>query len=337
MVPKAYPKEVTFSIDNVGNVQFKLTSSKLFMSYISIMNPDLSLFLSIQNELGTREESLSFPFNNFYLYSGENTVKIIARSKDGTLIAESREAVFVPDITVFDIKGINFILEGDSKLYPRDLIANIADIIETMNLFLNEKHKIRIVEIEKGDSDNMYASPLPDYSDREGWGLGGQSHYFKRTRNEILEVFWHECAHSFGFQIGWPDRNYTSLEPSESSTDIWAFFEASYNRLGEQSDENKLFAIFDESNYQNIPSEHGHPHADPQELFASASHVLKSFPLKFMQKASQLKPEEREKVIEVAKFVVKRYLEHQNCPKNFFDQNLLEYFGVKTKDPVIIK
>ncbi len=124
----------------------------------------------------------------------------------------------------------------------------------------------------------------------------------------------------------------------EQNVEGWAKFVVYYEELNPWFRDQELFYFFDESNYQKgTPANHGHPSDRTGELFASASAILRFYPEEFMKKVERLKGNEKEKVLNVARFVINSFLTQPNCPKELYDQKLVEFLGLERKEPLKLR
>jgi hypothetical protein len=64
---------------------------------------------------------------------------------------------------------------------------------------------------------------------------------------------------------------------------------------------------------------------------------LKFYPEEFMKRTERLKGKDKEKVLNVARFVVNSFLTQPNCPKDLFDPKLVEFLGLEIKEPLKLR
>lgn len=213
------------------------------------------------------------------------------------------------------LKNIEFIIQGKKEI-SKKLLSNAADIFSTMNQFLTNENKINTVVIS---SEGAILN--------KGIKITIPERYFLLPKEVTSAYLWHEAVHSFDLQIHKNNKK-------DWDYFVELFFE--FEKFGNMDEGDKLFGLFDESNYLDVDSKMGHPYDSPRELFASASTILKFFPKEFMENVSKLSEKEKELVIKVAHFVVKKYFKHPNYKKGIFDSKLLNYLNLEEKKPLLI-
>ena len=244
----------------------------------------------------------------FPLEPGENKFTLIA-TKNGQK-SETKDFTLLGDGFSYKSHGIEIQLVGssDDPIYPQKLLGELAALIETTNLFLENPIKL----VRGSEGIGAYANFVPG-----GKMLIDRKYFeFSKEKNDVIHVqivFWHEAAHIFIRQI---ENEYSDMVQ----------FGNMYRKLKKAGSE--LFDLFDESSYLDIPKEWGHPYSTAGELFASASSVLHFVPEQFIAKVNELPGEHRVVVVEAAKLVLSYYLNNKNCPKNLFGHKLVEFLGL---------
>lgn len=146
------------------------------------------------------------------------------------------------------------------------------------------------------------------------------SRVFSYGDDDAVKAFFrHEAAHVFEAQ----DAN---ANPKD-----WEPLPKLFDAISKAGSKGALFALFDESSYFPIPQEMGHPNDSPSELFASTSAILITRPKMFLAKLAALPKPAQDIALEVARFVVSRYLRQKNCPKNLFSGELLSALRLQKK------
>lgn len=250
-----------------------------------------------------------------------------------------RESEFLPGEksgqTMLIYNGMSIQMDGPYQKQAR----LVADVLAEINALLPEGSGVQRVEIAEGFS-----------SDREGY-LGHvvriPSLYMDREEDLLLFAF-HEAAHCLLEQgvsekrkkelaslwkelvgtldmvlpgFGWKDGNVKSYDAATENMD-----DAEFERL----ENHPLIRLFDESGYVDSDRDAGHPYDDYEELFASASNVMRNFPDEFAKRLGELKagsPQQYQLAVKVASAVLFAWSDWSTEGASLFGKKLRDELG----------
>ncbi len=250
------------------------------------------------------------------LMPGKNTVMLVAYKENEGVVASKSFEVNGDGRRYLQGKISINVENGVEKAPTLPLMEHLAQVVSKQNILLADEFKVRnmIFTNEKENSARLKGQDI--------WLSGA---YANADKNLTERVVLHETTHSFVYQL-------KSKKPA-----LAKYFEGKFNeldRFGKFSDATDIkttegFRVFDESTYaediaKRTGTSGGHPYSNSEELFASASTVLQKFPAQFLSQLERLSKEEKNLAKEIAKFVISRYLENPNCPKNMFSAELIK-------------
>lgn len=323
---KVYPHKFTWNFDG-GNASFDVTGLQLRV----VTSSDTDVQVTMIIEHGNEKHEIPITdalFDGYVIAPGENKLTLIARDSTGHEIGRKTIVVLGEGLDKY-VGAIKFELQGPDieKHYPENLLTKAVAILSTANLFLDPESRISKVTVFWEPylrHETMFGvNPTHPYQAEACFSthsIDMSSIHFVNPRHgkQLSAVIMHEASHHVYHQMFHKQHN-------EVLSLISTFLDFRARRH---------FDLFDESQYMPLPKEVGHPYEGPGELFASASVILRYFPKDFMKKASILSEEDRALVLGVARRVVNLYLQHPNCPKDFFDPKLIRYLGLKFEIPI---
>ncbi|MFH1221543.1 MAG: hypothetical protein V1492_00485 [Candidatus Micrarchaeota archaeon] len=359
---KLYPMKFKSNVPGLYNAVFEVRDLSILYDFRS--RPGVSsVTLTVEHKNETNEYDLVSGSNELkvVLLPGENKVTITAYNSADEALAENsflvkgkgfvypiipvklieeteEEPVYNPRKILIDFHINEIVIEGekDEKRYPQELIDKISLDIEQIAPMLEPPIELDVVWKSSNGKPRIVSGSRPrpiiryvvhnnPNADAEmqpeirGGAIIVSSGNFNYSEMATRTAFWHEAAHLY-WQRG--VEGYMPHFRNEA-------FEEIFNMLDVRGSPS-VFAVFDESNYPGAGG--GHPYDNADELFASASAVLKFFPKEFMEKVSRLRPNERKEAVQVANFVVRMYKQHPECPKDLFEPELLKFLGIEKKE-----
>ncbi len=362
---KIYPNHFSLNIPGIYEGVFDVEFLHLRFTQ-KLKNSGYRVYLNIENDRGKKTTELTYvesgpkpPRTKRYSISpsgvegyhlgefvrpGDNKVYIEAIAKDGTK-KSSKGVTFLNPGSTFMTNGVRFVFE-DPESYDRygtGYLSELTRIISAMNIFMEPGFKVEGIILQKAPEAKPGDRSKAEEGSRQNYTVDARPGYRSIMMDENalgdylisrLTVV-HEAAHHFHVQIQVKDRQ------------KWASFVKLFEKMDEAS--HKQFMVFEpfaEHRYDpTLPKSFGHPHDKPEELFASASTVLKYFGNGFVKQVEEMlrntnasdRAMVRQSVLEVARAVVNMYMENKNCPKNFFHPELLKFIGMEQGNAMRLK
>ena len=238
-----------------------------------------------------------------------------------------------PSMLIYE--GMAIQMDGPYQKQAR----RVADVLRTINLLLPEGMGVQRVEIAAG---------FP--TDREGYlnhVVRIPSIYMDKEDDLLLFAF-HEAAHCLLEQSVGEDRKKELASLWRELVDTlevplpgyrWKDGSVkSYDAVTENMDDDAfekleglpLIRLFDESGYVKSDRDAGHPYDDYEELFASASNVMRNFPEEFVKRLLELKaanPQEYRIAARVAAAVLSAWSEWDASGSDLFSQKIKDALG----------
>ncbi|MFH1442962.1 MAG: hypothetical protein ABIG96_02920 [Candidatus Micrarchaeota archaeon] len=191
-------------------------------------------------------------------------------------------------------------------------LLDVAKEINLVNPLVSDDFKIRKVDLtDKNDKtmhivfSNIMFKEVP-IGVRLPKIRGGQAVFSTPNAHRISSF--HEAAHALFAD----DRLYKKNEQfGQAFSNVFKHYKipetSEITKYNAALENNPFFRIFDESHYQNFGFPIGHPSHYPQELFASASAVMRHFPKHFLDNLELLGREDP-KAHEIALDVTRKTL-----------------------------
>ncbi|MEW6721916.1 MAG: hypothetical protein AB1324_01500 [Candidatus Micrarchaeota archaeon] len=309
-----YPRRFELEIPGVFRADFRVGGLTLSYENARLDGRPHALFLRIEDDNGRVDTPLMYsdrgalrhwPSNATHMPAGERRITVIARDEQGRE-RRSRTVVARGDSTLYRRGGIEVEQEGRAG-FPESTLEALADALAPMNRILRR----RMTSISIYDAPDSTTAWFGVYQVRLDSGLLAIGESAGRV------AVAHESAHGFARDLEAHDPQY------------WGRLTGIFRRLRGTA------AVFDESGYvRGAPQSMGHPHSSPDELFASASAVLRLFPNELMEMMGRLPANERALAMETARHVAQGYLAQPNLPQGFFDARLLEFLGIGLRETI---
>lgn len=308
---------------NIGGIEVIIEERDCFRAFIG--SETLGQYKGAEavviNDRESAPQKISYKFSDnrttinadLVLRPGHNQIRIKLYGK-----SQIQDAEGIMDVRLegraYTSKGIEFLMEGQSKNVPNAALEEICELITSMNQLLSKP----ISELYIIDKEEPHGSATGESIELSRYNFGNED------RNPTA-IAWHELAHLFYDDLRGPVDEYlrdNTWKPY--GVKFEALFEEAVsislvdnkdriNRPWKDIKQNSVMTLFSSHQYRGIDA--GGPQIHSGELFAYGAEVLRYYPDKFKEKVQQLgTPEEKELAFQIAGIIASAYITNANCP-----------------------